>query len=92
MPENPIVMNFLIFYLALSLVLCLTLLLILCLSSLMDLVITVMVLVHERTTLSLDALFTTHVLIIVIISHVVLFFLLEGLTFTLTRDTLTIHV
>jgi hypothetical protein len=92
MPENHIVMNFQIFYLALSLVLCLTLLLILCLSSLMDLAITAVVLVHERTTLSRDALFTTHVLIMVIISHVGLFFQLEGLTFTLTRDTLTVHV
>jgi hypothetical protein len=39
-------------------VLCLTLLLMLCLSSLMDLTIAHMVLVHERTTLSLDALVT----------------------------------
>jgi hypothetical protein len=92
MPENHIVMNFLIFRLALSLVLCLTLLLVLCLSSLMDLTITLMVLVHERTTLSLDALFTTHVLIVVIVSRVALFFLLEGLTLTLSRDTLTVHV
>jgi hypothetical protein len=36
----------------------------------MDLVISHMILVHERTTLSLDALVTAHVLIVVIVSHV----------------------
>jgi hypothetical protein len=61
---------------------CLTLLLVLCLSSLMDLTIAHMVLVHERTTLSLDALDTAHVLIMVIVSRVGLFSLLEGLTLT----------
>jgi hypothetical protein len=45
----------------------------LCLSSLIDLTITHIVLVHERTTLSLDALVTTHVLIVVIVSRVGLF-------------------
>jgi hypothetical protein len=84
MPETHIVMSFLIFCLALSLALCLTLLFVLCLSSLMDLTITHMVLVHERTSLSLDVLITTHVLIVVIVSHVGLFFLLEGLTLTLS--------
>jgi hypothetical protein len=54
--------------LALSHVLCLALLLVLHLSSLMDLTIAHMVLVHERTTLSLDALVTAHVLIMVIVS------------------------
>jgi hypothetical protein len=44
------------------------------LSSLMDLTIAYMVLVHERTTLSLDTLVTTHVLIVVIISCVGLVF------------------
>jgi hypothetical protein len=83
MPETHIVMSFLIFCLALSLALCLTLLLVLCLSSLMNLTITHMVLVHERTSLSLDVLITTHILIMVIVSHVCLFFLLEGLTLTL---------
>jgi hypothetical protein len=87
MPETHIVMSFLIFCLALSLVLCHALLLVLCLSSLMDLTTTHMVLVHERSALSLDVLVTTHILIVVIISHVGLFFLLEGLTLTLTRDT-----
>jgi hypothetical protein len=74
MPETHIMMSFLIFRLALSLVLCLTLLLVLCLSSLMDLTIAHMVLVHERTTLSLDALVTAHVLIVVIVSRAGLFF------------------
>jgi hypothetical protein len=84
MPETHIVMSFLIFCLALSLALCLALLLMLYLSSLMDLTITHMVLVHERTALSLDTLVTTHVLIMVVVSHVGLFFLLEGLTLTLS--------
>jgi hypothetical protein len=92
MPETHIVMSFLIFHLALSLVLCVALLLMLCLSLLMDLTIAHMVLVHERTALSLDTLVTTHVLIVVIISLVGLFFLLEGLTLTLSRDTWTVHV
>jgi hypothetical protein len=83
MPETHIVMSVLIFRLALSLVLCLTLLM-LCLSSLMDLTIAHMVWVHERTALSLDALVTSHVLIVVIVSHVGLFFLLQGLTLTLS--------
>jgi hypothetical protein len=76
MPETHIVMSFLIFHLAL--------LLMLCLIYLMDLTIAYMVLVHERTTLSLDVLFMAHVLIVVIISRVGLFFLLQGLTFTLS--------
>jgi hypothetical protein len=84
MLQTHIVMSFLIFHLALSLVLCHTLLLMLCLSLLMDLIITHMVLVHERTTLSLDALVTAHVLIVMIVSRVCLFFLLEGLTLTLS--------
>jgi hypothetical protein len=81
--ETHIVMSFLIFRLAL----CLALFLVLCLSSLIDLTITPMVLVHERITLSLDALVTTHVLIEVIVSREGLFFLLDGLTLTLSRDT-----
>jgi hypothetical protein len=82
MLETHIVMSSLIFHLvlilvfclALTLVLCLALLLILCLSSLMDITITHMVLVHERTTLSLDTLVMVHVLIVVIVSRVGLFF------------------
>jgi hypothetical protein len=87
MPETHIVMSFLIFRLTLSLTLCLTLLLVLCLNFLMDLTIAHMVLVNERTTLSLDDLVMAHVLIVVIISHVGLFILLEGPTPTLSRDT-----
>jgi hypothetical protein len=74
----------LVFCLAHTLVLCLALLLVLCFSSLMDLTITHMVLVHERTALSLDALVTAHVLVVVIVSHVGLVFLLEGLSPTLS--------
>jgi hypothetical protein len=85
-------MGSLCFHLVLTLVLCLALLLMLCLSSLMDLTITYMVLVHERTALCLDALETTHVLIVVIIFRVGLVFLLELLTLTLSPDTWTIHI
>jgi hypothetical protein len=60
----------LVFCLVLTLVPCLTLLLVLCIISLMDLIITHMVLVHERTALCLDALDTAHVLIVVIVPHV----------------------
>jgi hypothetical protein len=72
----------LVFRLALTLVLHLALLLVPCLISLMDLTIANMVLVHERTVLSLDALDMAHVLIMVIVSRVGLVFLLEGLTLT----------
>jgi hypothetical protein len=88
MPETHIVMNFLIFCLALWL----ALLLMPHLSSLIDLTISHMVLVHERTALSLDVLVTAHVLIVVIVSRVCLFFLLEGLILTLSRDTWKVHV
>jgi hypothetical protein len=74
----------LMLHLALFHALCLTLLLMLHLSSLMDLTIAHMVLVHERTALCLDALVTTHVLIMVIISCVGLVFLLEGPSSTLS--------
>jgi hypothetical protein len=92
MIETHIVMSSLIFRLVLILVFCLALTLMLhlalflvpCLISLMDLTIAHMVLVHERTTLSLDALVMAHVLIVVIVSHVDLVFLLEGLTLTLS--------
>jgi hypothetical protein len=60
--------------LAFTLVLCLALFHVLCLSSLMNLTIAHMVLVYERTALSLDALVTAHVLIVVIISRVGLIF------------------
>jgi hypothetical protein len=68
----------LVLLLALSHVLCLTLLLVLCLSSLMDSTIAHMILVHERTALSLDTLVTAHVLIMVTVSHVGVVFPLEG--------------
>jgi hypothetical protein len=58
----------------------------------MDLTIAHMVLVHKRTALSLDALVTAHVFIMVIVSRVGLVFLLDGLTLTLSRDTWTVHV
>jgi hypothetical protein len=58
----------LVFRLALTLMLHLAFLLVPCLISLMYLTITHMVLVHERTTLSLDDLVTAHVLIVMIIS------------------------
>jgi hypothetical protein len=77
--------------LAPSHVLCLALLLVLCLSSLMDPTITHMVLVYERTALSLDALDTAHVLIVVIVSHAGLIFPLEDPFPTLSRDTWMVH-
>jgi hypothetical protein len=82
----------LIFRLAFTLVLCLALLHVFFLSSLMDLIIAHMVLVHERTALSLDALVMAHILNVVIISHVGLFFLLEDPTPTLSRDTWMVHI
>jgi hypothetical protein len=58
----------------------------------MDLTIAHMVLVHKRTALSLDALVTAHVLIVVIVSCVGLVFPLEGPSPTLSRDTWTVHI
>jgi hypothetical protein len=81
----------LVLLLALSHVLCLTLLLVLCLSSLMDPTIAHMVLVYERTALSLHALVTAHILIVVTVSRVGLVFPLEGPFPTLSRDTWTVH-
>jgi hypothetical protein len=92
MLETHIMMSFLIFCLALSLALCLTLFPVLWLNSLMDLTIAHMVLVHERTALSLEALVTAHVLIVVIVPLVGLFFLLEGPTPTLSRDTWMVYI
>jgi hypothetical protein len=82
----------LMFRLTFILVLRLTFLHVLLLSSLMDLTITYMVLVHERTALSLDALVMAHILIVVIVSRVGLVFLLEGPTPTLSRDTWMVHI
>jgi hypothetical protein len=100
MPETHIVMSslicrlvlILVFLLAPTLVLCLALFHVLCLahlpvlfhSSLMDLTITHMVFVHERTTVCLDALDTAHVLIMVIVYRIGLISLLEGLTLILS--------
>jgi hypothetical protein len=99
MLETHIVMSSLIFHLililmfrlAFTLVLLLALSHVLYLSSLMDPIITHMVLVHERTTLSLDALVTIHVLIVVTVSRVGLVFPLEGPFPTLSQDTWTVH-
>jgi hypothetical protein len=57
----------------------------------MDPTIAHMVLVHERTTLSLDTLVAAHVLVMVIVSHVGLVFPLEGPSPTLSRDTWTVN-
>jgi hypothetical protein len=81
----------LVLLLALSHVLCLALLLMLRLSSLMDPTIAHMVLVHERTALSLDALVMAHVLIVVTVLRVGLVFPLEGHFPTLSRDTWMVH-
>jgi hypothetical protein len=59
MLETHIIMSLLIFRLILLLMLCLV--------SFMDLTITYMVLVHERTILYLDTLVIPHILIVVII-------------------------
>jgi hypothetical protein len=77
----------LVLLLAPSHVLCLALLLVFCLSLLMYPTIAHMVLVHERTALSLDALVMAHVLIIVTVFRVGLVFPLEGPSPTLSRDT-----
>jgi hypothetical protein len=97
MLETHIMMSLLIFrlvlmfHLALTHVLCLAPLLVLRLSSLMDLTIAHMVLVHERTALSLDALVTAHVLVVVTGYRVGLVFSMEGPFTTLSRDIWTVH-
>jgi hypothetical protein len=92
MLETHIVMSSLIFHLVLTLVLCLALLIVFCLISHMELTITHMVSVHEKTTLCLDALVTTHTLIMVIVFRVGPVSLPEGLTLTLSQDTWTVHI
>jgi hypothetical protein len=82
-PETHIVMNSLNFLLVLILMHHF--------ASCMDLTIAHMVLVHERTTLCLDALVTSHVLIVVIVSRVGPIFLLEGFILTLSPDTWMVH-
>jgi hypothetical protein len=72
------------------LVFCLVLLLVLHLVSFMD--PSLMVLVHERIALYLDALLTTLVLIVVIVPYVGTVFLLEGPSFALSQDIWTVHI
>jgi hypothetical protein len=60
--------------------------------SLIDLTIAHMALVHERIALCLDVLVMAHVLIVVIVPHVGMIFLLEGLTLTLSQDTWMVHI
>jgi hypothetical protein len=81
----------LVLLLALSHVPCLALLLVLRLSSLKDPTIAHMVLVHERTALTLDTLVMAHVLVMMIVSCAGLVFPLEGPSPTLSRDTCTVH-
>jgi hypothetical protein len=92
MLETHIVMSSLISRFVLILMFRLVFTLVFFLSSLMGLTIAHMVLVHERTALSLDALVTAHILIVVIVSCVGQVFLLEGPTPTLSQDTWMIHV
>jgi hypothetical protein len=87
MLETHIVTSSLFFRLILTLMLLLTLLHALLLSSLIDLIIAHMILVHERTALSLDALVITNILIMVIVFCVGLIFMLEGFTPVLSQDT-----
>jgi hypothetical protein len=83
MLETHIMMSLLIFRL--------TFLLVLHLIFLMDLTISHMVLVHERVVLCLDALVSTHALIVVFIPHVGMIFPLEVFILTLSRVALTVH-
>jgi hypothetical protein len=81
----------LMFRLAFTLMLLLALSHVLCLSALMNPIITHIVLVHEITALSLDALVTAHVLIVVTVSRVGQVFPLEGPSPTLSRVTWMAH-
>jgi hypothetical protein len=58
----------------------------------MDLIIAPIVLVHERIALCLDTLVMTHIFIVVIVPHVSMIFLPEGLTLTLSKDTWMVHI
>jgi hypothetical protein len=58
---------------------------------LMDLTITHMVLVHERVVLCLDALVSTHTLIVVFVPHVGMVFSLEVSILTLSQVALIVH-
>jgi hypothetical protein len=69
----------------------LILLLVLHLISFMNLTIAHMVLIHEIISLWLDALVTTYVLIVVIVTRVGTIFPLEVSILTLSQATLTVH-
>jgi hypothetical protein len=83
MLETHIMMSLLIFHL--------TFLLMLHLIFLMDLTIDHMVLVHERVVLCLDALMSTHTLIVVFLPHVGMVSPLMVSILTLSRVALTVH-
>jgi hypothetical protein len=83
--------HILMFHLAFTLVLLLALSHVLYLSSLTDPTIAHMVLIHEKTALSINALVTAHILIVVTGSRVGLVFSLEDPSLTLSRDTWTVH-
>jgi hypothetical protein len=70
---------------------CLSFLLVLCLIFLTDLTITHMVLVHEKVVLCLDALVSTHALIMVFIPHVGMVFPQQVSIHTLSRVALLVH-
>jgi hypothetical protein len=74
-----------------SLIFCLAVLLVLHFVFLMDLTIAHMVLVHERLALCLDALVSTHVLIVVLVPRAGMIFQLEVLILTLSRVVLTVQ-
>jgi hypothetical protein len=81
--ETHIMMSLLIFHL--------TFLLVHHLVFLMDLTITHMVLVHERVALCLDALVSTHALIMVFVPRICMVFPLEVSILTLSRIALMVH-
>jgi hypothetical protein len=83
MLETHVMMSLLIFRL--------TFLLVLRLVFLMNLTIAHMILVHEIVVLCLDALVSTHALIVVFIPRVGMVFLLEVSILSLSRVALTVH-
>jgi hypothetical protein len=83
MLETHIMMRLLIFRLIF--------LLILRLGILMDITITHMAFFHERVSLCLEALVSTHILIVVFVPHVGMIFSLEVSILTLSRAVLIVH-
>jgi hypothetical protein len=81
--ETHIMMSLLVFRLIFLLVLHLIFL--------MDLSIAHMALVHERAVLCLDTLVSTHILIVVFVSHVGMVFPLEVSILTLSQVALMVH-